>query len=330
MARPELLSAGVTIRRCTPADQAALLALHRSGFVNQWDDAFWRWRFVDNPLGRTELTGAFTADGRCLASFAGVPLPCRMGGELRRVHASGDVVLSPDLRRGLGGSRLLQRVSELYFSGFGDPDTWLVLGCPEPPLRRMIVRHLGCEVLGDVLFLAREAGTPIGPATVAVEHGASLPDDLEGLWQRCAAEWTSGLVRDRAYLEWRYVRHPRVRYTFLVARGEGGALRGLSAVRDGGYHAEVFSLVDWLVPREDGAAAASLLATAAQLAAARGRRYLLAMFAPSSPEFLRFQEHGFRVRPTPYQAVFRSYAAGVDRQFLFDHWYQTMGDLDFV
>jgi hypothetical protein len=121
-----------------------------------------------------------------------------------------------------------------------------------------------------------------------------------------------------------------VRYALLCARGGDGALRGLVVVRDGGYHAEVYSLVDWLVPRGDRDAAAALVQAAARLGRAQGRAYLLAMFAPAGPEFLRFQELGFRVHPAPHQSVFRSYAAGIGRQFLFEHWYLTMGDLDFA
>src|SRR5207237_908333 len=115
---------------------------------------------------------------------------------------------TPDRRR----HRAPLHAGERYFAGFGDPDTCMVLGWPEPPLRRMLVRHLGCEVLGDLLFLVRElaAGDPAA-APLPVTTDSRLPDDLDGLWRQCAAEWTSGLVRDRAYLEWRYLRHPRVR-----------------------------------------------------------------------------------------------------------------------
>jgi hypothetical protein len=333
MSRSALLSAGVTVRRCTPGDQQALLALHREGFVAQWDAAAWRWRFVDNPLRRTELIGGFAADGTCLVAFAGVPLPCRVRGEPRRVHLGGDVVVLPALRHGLAGARLLHRAAEQYFAGFDDPLCRLVLGWAEPPLRRLLVRHVGCEILGDLLFLVRDlaAPAPATPPGIAVTADVRLPDDVDALWHRCAAAVPTGLVRDRAWLQWRYADHPRVRYTLLAARDAGGALRGLAAVRAGGYHDAVCSLVEWLVPPDDGDAAAGLLAAAGAHARALGRQWLLAMFAATSREFAAFQEqHGFRVRPAPHQAVIRSYEPGVDRQFLFEHWQHSMGVLDFA
>jgi hypothetical protein len=328
------LSAGVAVRPCTPDDVDALLALHRAGFVAQWDQALWRWRFVDNPSGHMEITGAFTPDGRCLAAFAGIPLPCRYTGEAGAVQAGGDVVVLPELRRSFAGAQLLAHVGEFWFQRAGDQFRRMVFGCPEPPLLRTVVRRLRCEVFGDVAFLVRELPTSAAPATAAQpppQPLAQLPDDVDALWQRCAGELHTAIVRDRAYLSWRYVRHPRVRYAFLAVRADRGPLRGLCVVRDGGYHDAVFSLVDWLVPRADREAERQLLDGAEQLARAHGRRFLLAMFSPASVELQRFQaDHGFHLRVTPHQQVFRPYAAGIDRQFLFENWHQTMGDLDFV
>jgi hypothetical protein len=75
---------------------------------------------------------------------------------------------------------------------------------------------------------------------------------------------------------------------------------------------------------------AALLDLVTQLARAAGRTSIVASFAASSPEFLAFQAHGFHVRVSPHQFVFRSYAAGLDREHLFAEWYHSLGDLDFV
>src|SRR5262249_47513275 len=124
---------------------------------------------------------------------------------------------------------------------------------------------------------------------------------------------------------------PRVRYTLLAARDAGGALRGFAAVRAGGYHDAVCSLVEWLVPPDDGDATAGLLAAAGVHARAPRPPWLAAAFARPRRQFAGFREQpGFRVRPAPHQAVIRSYEPGVDRQFLFEHWQHSMGVLDFA
>jgi hypothetical protein len=329
----EQLAGVVTVRTCTVEDAEALLRLHRLGFGAEWSMRDWRWRFVGNPSGRLEVAAAFAATGECVAMFGGVPLPCRYGGEPGDVQCASDVVAHPRLRGNLGGAAVLVRTAELFFARFGGGATRIVYGCPQLPLLRTLVRRVRSEVFGDLMFLVREAGpaTAEAPAEVTAAPAAELPPEVDLLWQRCAEQIDTGTDRDRRYLQWRYLQHPRVRYTVVVARAPDAALRGLAVIRDGGLHPEVCSLVEWLVPRRDREAERALLQRVQQLAAADGRRVVMAAFAPGSPEFQWFQaDHGFHVRVSPHQMIFRSFAAGIDRRFLFERWFLTMGDIDFL
>lgn len=326
----QLPGQAVEVRPATDADAAALLRLHDEGFGSGWRPADWRWRFVDNPLGRTEIAGAFAADGRCLAAFCGVSLRCRYRGEAGLANCAGDVVVHPSLRRSIAGPLLLVQTGELFFGTFGGGATRIVYGCPELPLRRTAVRKLRCEILADLPVLVRATGAAAG-AEPAVAAGGAAPADADLLWARLAAEQPTGLVRDAAWLRWRYEQHPRVQYRFLSARDGAGALQGLAVVRGGGLHPGTTAIVDWLVPRGEGGVAQALCAAALAAARSAGHDHLVAGFAPRSPEFEQFQAGlGFRVRLSPHQIVFRSYAHGIDRRYLFEEWHHSLGDFDFV
>jgi hypothetical protein len=332
MSDARLLAQAIDVRVATRDDAAALLQLHHAGFGSDWSMEQWRWRFLDNPLGRTAIAGAFAADGRCLAAFCGVPLRCRYRGEAGEVVRAGDVVVEPRLRRSIAGSTLLVRTGDLFFKQFGGGPVRIVYGCPEPPLLRTATRHLRCEILGDLHGLVRavqpQVASPPGPGVV---HENRLPADVAALCARCASQHPTGLLRDTRYLAWRYAHNPHFDYAVHSARAADGTLRGLAIVRSGGVHPEALSVVEWLVPDGDDLAEQALVGSALAEARTRGLAFVVASFPPATREFERFQvAHGFRVRLTPHQLVFRTYSAGVDRRFLFEEWFYTLGDFDFA
>ena len=148
---------------------------------------------------------------------------------------------------------------------------------------------------------------------------------------RCRDELGAAIVRDRVYLDWRFRDHPLVDYELLECRDTStGGLRGVAALRQGGWDPSIASINEWLVPRDDREAEAALLSHAVQYARQHERRYLIMWLPTTSPVFYRLQtDHGLFGRATPYQEIFISYASGIDRGWLYNNWYQTMGDIDF-
>lgn len=328
MTATPLLSPAVEVRNAHASDGPALLALHRDGFGSHWQTRHWNWRFVDNPLRRTEIVGAFAPDGRCLASFCGVPLPCRYGGELALVVSAGDVTVHPQLRQSVAGAKLLLRVATRFFETFGGGPVRIVFGFPQPALSRVIERHCRIEVLGDVAVLVGDGNTTGAPQRELVAGiDAQLPPDVETLVARWHGDVTTGIVRDRRYLQWRYVDNPHADYTIVTVRG--ATLRGLAVLRLHGSNEDTTLLVEWMVPRGDAAAARALLFAARRFARNAGRPNLAVSFAPSSPEYATFRaEHGFRAVNPEHRLVFRTYSAGIDRRFLTQRWFHSLGDMD--
>jgi hypothetical protein len=64
------------------------------------------------------------------------------------------------------------------------------------------------------------------------------------------------------------------------------------------------------------------------MAIEQGAKEVLALFPDSTPEWMAFQETGFRARDTSYFLVGRNYSKPHDMRWLRNNWYYTLGDTD--
>ena len=321
-----------SIRDAGVADAPAMLALHRSGFGSRWTMADWSHRYGEDPRRRTRLVGAFDRDGRCHAAFGGVLLPCRLGDGIGIACRGSDVVVDPRLRDTTAGPRLLLRICEAFVEGLAGRDVAMVFGFPNPGLGRTLVRHCRFEIMADVAWLTRASdGCGPGPSSLPVTVTRELPDDIDVLIAPAAGSTDVGLVRDRAYLQWRYEQNALGRYVVATARSTAGIPRGAVIVRCDAPHAESVVVVEWLVQNDDADAITALLSATAAIAREAKRPWLVTCVAGTAPAFATLQQvHGFRVVVSPYQFAFRSYVQSITRRFLFDHWRLSAGDLDFM
>jgi len=326
-----MASSRYEIRPFRAGDEERVLAFHNHAFGAHAPRtrAHFDWRYLANPAGPPELVLALDGE-RCVAVYAVLPVRCVLRGEPVLAGLQTDMAVAPELRGGLGGSRLIVQVGEAYQRAFLNGTKPLEWGFPEPELQRVCLVHLKVGVLRDVCFLVlRPEHAPAAPQGIEVEVLERAPEGTDALWARCAPELAVATVRDARYLDWRYADHPDVPHVFLAARKDG-ALCGLAVLREGGPDPSLFSLMDWLVPADERDAERALLARACAEARARSLPYLAAWIPLGLPLALRWQEeHGFFAKQTPFQECYRSWVPGLGRRWLDQNWYQTLGDIDF-
>jgi GNAT acetyltransferase-like protein len=320
------------IRPFRAGDEERVLAFHNRAFAGHAprSRAHFDWRFLRNPGGPPELVLALDGE-RCVAVYAVLPVRAILRDAPVLAGLQTDMAVEPELRTGLGGSRLILAVGEAYQREFLNGSKTLEWGFPEPELQRVCIVHLKVGVLRDVCFLVRKAehGFGLAPGGPRVERVTRFTDEVDELWARCASELGTATVRDARYLNWRYAEHPDVPHVLLEAR-ESGALRGLAVLREGGPDPRLLSLMDWLVPAAERGAELALLAQSCAEARTRGLPFLAAWVPLALPLALRWQEElGFFAKSTPFQECYRCWAPGVGRRWLDEHWYQTLGDIDF-
>jgi hypothetical protein len=319
-----VLGGALEIRPVESADAPAVLEAYAAAFPGERRElASWRWAYERNPAGR-RAWAAF--DGaRVLAHYAALPARALLRGAPVSVGRVVDSFARPEAR-GAGAQGAFARTARAFFAAHGGADDALCYGWPVERAWRVGARHLGYEAVRTqaALVFPPDAGSREGRTVERLERF-----DEQALWlfERCAPRFSCAVVRDAAWLTWRYLEPPRGAAQCLGVRDDGGVLRGLAVLARAqlaGHDLEV--LVDWLVPEEEPEVGRALV----DAARARARAELATWIPERSAWVARFQEWGARVHPTPWRMAARSFVPRVDAAWLaLDGWF-TLGDSDLV
>ena len=328
------------IREYRPGDEQAILETFNRCFA-QVDPTFqprsleeWRWQYLANP-GGWRIWLAITEDGRVISQYAGIGQRMRLEGQPARFSQAVDSMTDPAFRRGLKKPGFFVLTGYPYAANYGGPppdgDT-VMWGLPVPPAWRIGKTYLEYDMIRTEGKLVAEPDRfrPGGAGGLEARPLDAWPEDLERLFEAVAEGRGAIAVRDRAYFQWRFTERPGHEYEAAEVRA-GGALVGLAVWRGGVFDGDDDGLLaEWLVDPARPEAAAALAQWAMERTRASGRERLTTVLPDTAPEYLDLQHRGFRVRPTRYFLVGRSYAKRYDLRWVYKHWYYTLGDTDLV
>jgi hypothetical protein len=237
-----------------------------------------------------------------------------------------------------------------------------IWGLPVLPAWRSGRGQLGYGQLRQLLLLVGEVeqleaceGSAGDSATTVRELG---PDELppnacDILARRLLMTRRVGVLRDRAWLAWRYRQRPAVEYHLALAE-RGGELLGLAVARIIDTRAEsqpwllpapfpgqleaanpagkCLVLCEWCVPAGEDArpVGRALLAWARERAQAAGARSIHIHLGERSAEFQALQAAGFKVRATGRTVAARSFLPRRDLVWFADHLEVSLGDTDLI
>lgn len=226
---------GLDIRPYRPGDEKAILDLFAICFQRPMSEAFWRWRFLDNPSGAQPMIELAWAGDTLAAHYAVSPVRLMVDGR-EVLSALSMTTMTHPAHRGKGlfttlALRLYERMSR---EGYG-----AVWGFPNAQSHRGFVRDLGWEDLLEIPTLRLP-----GPARGGGEALAPLDADdtrLDDLWRETRSATGVEVVRDGAHLRWRLGRHPENSY---VLRGvqDGRDLRAYVVYKRYGSELDVLEL----------------------------------------------------------------------------------------
>ncbi len=338
-----------TIREYEPGDEVAILDTFNRVFSGI-DPNFvprtmeqWRWCYLDNPSG-WRISIAITEDGQVISQYAGVAQRMLLEGAQANFSQAVDSMTDPSFRRGLKKPGFFVLTGYPYaerYGGTGPDEDTVMWGLPVPPAWRIGKTYLQYELVRTQLKLIADTEKvqlpdlgPVGSG-VEVQELTEFPEDAMELFQKHAERTGAIAVRDKAQLDWRYVKNPSNDYRIAAAR-RSGELVGLTVQRVGTFDGVESSLVcDWMVAGPEGnrapfdlGATIELLAWQRAVAVESGASQIAALFPDSCHEWLGFQEAGFRVRDTSYFLVGRNYSKRHDMRWLRNNWYYTLGDTD--
>ena len=310
----------MTVRAFTPSDAAGVASLFGEVFGRATTEEKVRWKLLEAPAAPGAPT-AFVAEhgGRLVGHYGGTPVRFQVHGAARTAISACDAMTAPDFRRrgiltalvtaahdawrragvafvvGLPNEAWGSRTAALGWAELF-PIRWLVsLLRPEAAL----ARRLGIPALARL--------SPVGAAWRLVSALRSPRDRsiivtplsdaavLDTLWASCRDEHELTVVRDGAWVTWRYLRCPEPSYRVLLATREGRpagyvALSRKAGARHVGVVAELFTRLG------DAPARAQLLRAACRIFEVEGLEAVSSLAVEGSPSWRSLRAAGFRQR----------------------------------
>ncbi len=320
--------------------------------------ARWRWMFVQSAqrLGIDPAVWLYVEDGRVLGHNGAIPVRLQVGDrEVTTAWFVDTMVLEEARDRAVGSAVMLASVADWPFS--------LSLG--QTPYMREILRRLGWKdvcplntyvyvlrpmALGRAKVTTPIVGTLAGAALALkqwwhghpvanghsrafrVEEVASYGPEQDELWQRVRAHFPVAVVRDRSFMQWKYVEQPGQEFIRLHL-WDGARLAGTAVLLvrrpDRVYRYRRAFLVDLLVDPDDEVAVGALLSAVIARARQTGSALLTCYLTCPRLETCLVRAGFWRREPQRYLLV-RPDRAEVDVRLLLDgrQWLLTMGDSD--
>lgn len=211
----------------------------------------WRWKFQRNPARLTNPTRIVLGrlKGHIVSQYAGVARDMLLNGKVRTVTEIVDNLIDPDFR---AGRRLQNQMIAYYAEQVLREGNDFTLGCPND-----IAYRVGKRLLAyDDLFFAprlfrrlsprlalqtrfprplRPLAEPLGRLGALVMRWAlrpsggcrfrvanTLDNQFDRFWQEAKERFVLIGIRDREYLQWRYMERPDTRFRLICADDDEG------------------------------------------------------------------------------------------------------------
>jgi len=350
------------------ADPAGLSALAEVIFPGEdiSDPRFIRWMYEENPGGRAIEYASLNA-GRVVGHVAALPYRYKFGDRTLTAGLVINAITHPDFR----GKGVFMVLTEILNRRCGRAGIEFTFGYANSNSEKGCLRHLAYKELGRfplwilpfrpariadaqdprppawLRAAARLAGPgarawafvrrPLFRRGITVEAVREIGPEFDALWESARGGYGNILVRDRAFLDWRFHRAPTRRYEILAARKHGRLVGYLASTTTPVQGLRWAMIMDMLVAdsREGRAAAARLVEAHVRRARAAGADLAAGLMFRHAPAAAGLRRNGFlvassRLLPRDFPILLHWNLAEKEPETLFDlkSWYLTMGDYD--
>jgi GNAT superfamily N-acetyltransferase len=340
----------VIVDKYRAEDRVEIDALFRRVFGAELADASaarWDWQYRQNPNAGEPQIWIARDDGKVVGQYATMPVRLRVNGQEIDASWGMDVMVAPERQRqGLGevlfrtwdrntGASLgmgLSAGSHQCSANLQWPDVGPVPCLVKPISPRAFTRSGWPSLANAVVSLAarplvallrsRRAFSDVRPVR---EFDARFTD----LWNRVAPGFGLAVRRDAAYLQWKYIALPHIRY-HVVTLDRGSTIDGYAVFRhQDDSRGRVTALVDFLADPDDRQALAALLGAVERDARAAGSDRIRAFVMNEAFRRGMRADGYFRVRST-IELVAKVNAIPVAPDFYTSTgtWHVTFGDSD--
>lgn len=352
-------------------DKAAVLAINRAeyGDVALSHEAYFDWVYAKNPMGPPIIPVARERDtGRVVGFAMFIPVRVSWAGEERRALIGYNMVVDPAYRRQGIQTKVTAMGPELggkrgyhFFYVFPNPTSLLgliklgfhvvsqiplvirpldIAALTESHVSKPLLRwgvSLGWKVAGSTIW--REWRPSQNHLSLSIVEDTEFDDSYDHFWEQVKTKNELMLIRDRAFLQWRFHDIPIRRYEVLSAR-QGTEIVGYVVLRRADIRGTMAGLIaDFLVlpGRRGDQAGLRLLHEALQRFKQAELPLSGGLMLPHTHEYAIMRRVGYlrapqRLAPQPFHLVLKSISSGTPPSVLTrpEAWYMSIADHDAV
>jgi hypothetical protein len=307
-----------TVRPYRAGDERELVQLFRQVFGTAITEAHWRWKLQRALPALDNVWLAVSADDKPVFQYAGIPTRFSLAGHPTTVMVSVDTMTAVEYRR----RGLLTQVAQQAYSNWQQNGIAFVFGLPNNQWGSR-TRALGWQALFPLQWLvrplrpqaliARRLKIPLvahAPGiqrlwngyfnsrlrtdrTVQTEYVREADESFDRIWEKCSLDSLYSTVRDRDWLQRRFLSSPSGGYEISLARrkGEPTGYCVHRLIRAGERVSAC--IADILVPAADPDSRDALLRVLIEDLLPTGAETLTALAVPGTSTFLWLRRAGF-------------------------------------
>ncbi|MBN1572782.1 MAG: GNAT family N-acetyltransferase [Deltaproteobacteria bacterium] len=304
-----------------PGDEKNILSLFREAFGKEMAPEYWRWRFVENPVGEIMINLAW--DGDLLASHYPVsPVKISLFGKEYLTGLSLTTMTHPAYR----GQGLFSALADDLYGRMAKKEMVMAWGFPNSLIHRSRVRELSWVDIYEVPTFQKDLADkrPVPEPSDAVRRLNGFDEGFDALWERVKGGHAVIAKRDKTALDWRFSRNPVNDYTVFGCY-EKETLRGYAVSK---VFSDCVDLVDILC--EDDDVGMELVFAVVGWAGSKNAKKINTWLNVNLPLHRELEKYGFvNGGPITYLGG-RLLLPVCDTKDIYDYrnWYITMGDSD--
>ena len=209
----------LVLRPYRPGDESAIRELFQRTYAREMSEAYWRWRFAESPGGHAFVELAWAGD-TLAGHYAVTQLGMLVEGAMVRTGLSGTTMTHPEYR----GRGLFVDLARSTYVRMAEQGLDYVWGFPNTNSHRGFIERLDWFDIHEVPTLEGPVGAlPVPPERPQeVEEIERATSEVDALWERVRASAAVSVIRDAAYVNWRFADNPSASYRLFVHRGASG------------------------------------------------------------------------------------------------------------
>ena len=352
-----------TVRESTTADTEGIIKLRETGFNKAFAQGEWNWKFEKHPGNPPKIYVA-EADGSIVGLRAFIVERLKIFEKVWLTGLGVEVVVHPDFRRyGIGS-----QVANESFSQMEDAGIPILVGFPnEAAFKAYSRRRANWKHVCSIPFLVKPLNfdgmlrkyvknsflRAIVRATAQLSWGIffrgkghkaqditvgqadDFDDRFDTLWEDVSQQHRISLVRDKAFLHWRFKEKPEEDYVVLAAENEGRLLGYIVLWEGQMFGLQLGFILDILTVNQN--VADTLLSGAIPYFRGRGVDAVGCLMLKHTPYFKALRRAGFVIAPK--RAIHKEFYFGVQVKPSIlpdeiinrrENWFLTFADTDLV